>query len=85
VAMMVNREQWTTRPGKKHAAAELAERHDVRASSVPEREWKRLFVIRSTPGGGGNPRTCGEVLRLPRRDFSNGQWCAPESDGPPGS
>jgi hypothetical protein len=83
VATMVNHEQWTTRPGKKHAAAELAERHDVRASSVPEREWKRLFM--PTPGSSGNPRTCGEVLRLLRLYFSNGQWCEPESDGPPGS
>jgi hypothetical protein len=33
VAMMVNHEQWTTRPVKKHAAAELAERHDVRAGA----------------------------------------------------
>ena len=83
MAMMVNQKQWTTRPAKKHAAAELAERHDVRAGCVPEREWKRLFIIRSTPGSSCHPRTCGEVLRLPQRDFSNGQWC--ESDGPPGS
>ena len=33
---------------KDRAAAELAELHDVRASSVPEREWKRFYIGRSS-------------------------------------
>src|SRR5213079_1849940 len=69
--------------GKETCRRRIGERHDVRASSVAEREWKRLFVIRSTPGSGGTPRTCGEVLRLPRRDFSNGQSCGSESQAVP--
>ena len=36
---------------KEHAAAELAARHDVRVTSIPEREWKRLFIVRSSPAG----------------------------------
>ena len=34
---------------REQAAAELAERHEIRATSVPEREWKRLFIVRSSP------------------------------------
>jgi len=34
---------------KEHAATELAERHEIRATSIPEREWKRLFIVRSSP------------------------------------
>jgi len=34
---------------KERAAAELARQHDVGAGSVPEREWKRLFIVRSSP------------------------------------
>ena len=84
MAVMVNQEQSTIRPGKKHAAAELAERQDVRAGRVPSTGVDAAFH-HPVDAGGGNPRTSGEALRLPRWDFSSAQWSAPESDGPPGS
>jgi len=34
---------------KEHAAAKLAERHEVSATSVREREWKRLFINKFSP------------------------------------
>jgi len=34
---------------KEHGAAKLVERHEVSATSVCEREWKRLFISKFSP------------------------------------
>ncbi len=34
---------------KDHAASTLAVRHGIRSNRIPEREWKRLYIIKSSP------------------------------------